>query len=71
MREEWKHQICSPLFWGILIGSILVNTWILANFRGQRDLVKRSREVWEQVQLPVSEETARIYLDMLEPTEKK
>lgn len=71
MREEWKHQLCSPLFWGILIGSILVNMWILANFRGQREFVKRSREVWEQVRLPLSEESAGIYLDALEPIEEK
>ena len=71
MREEWKHQICSPLFWGILIGSVLVNLWILANFGGQRELVFRSREAWEQLRLPLSEDSAELYLDALEPMDEK
>ncbi|GAA6409771.1 hypothetical protein K040078D81_38880 [Blautia hominis] len=71
MREEWKRQMCRPLFWGILIGSILLNMWILANFGGQRELVRKSREIWDELQLPLSEETAEKYLEALEPTEKK
>ena len=71
MREEWKHQMCSPLFWGILVGSVLVNLWILANFGGQRELVFRSREAWEQLRLPLSEDSAELYLDALEPMDEK
>ena len=71
MRDEWKRQMCRPLFWGILIGSILLNMWILANFGGQRELVRKSREIWDELQLPLSEETAEKYLEALEPTEEK
>lgn len=71
MREEWKRQISRPLFWGVLIGSILINMWILANFGGQRELVKKSREIWEELQLPLDEESAEMYLEALEPIEKK
>lgn len=71
MREEWKRQISSPLFWGLLAGSILMNLWVLGNFGGQRDLVQKSQEAREEIRLPVSEESAGLYVKELEMVEEK
>ena len=63
--------VLSPIFWGLLIGSMAVNAWILINFSGQRELVEKSVKAWEDLGLPVVENTAEQYLKVLEPGEKK
>ena len=63
--------VLSPIFWGLLIGSMAVNAWILINFSGQRELVEKSVKAWEDLGLPVVENTAEQYLKLLEPGEKK
>lgn len=71
MREELRRQMCSPIFWGLLAGAMLMNLWILVNFSSQRKMVQRSRGAWEKLQLPVSEESAGRYLGELESVEAK
>ena len=63
--------VLSPIFWGLLIGSMGVNAWILINFSGQRAIVEKSVKAWEDLGLPVDENTAEQYLEVLEPGEKK
>lgn len=71
MKEEWKRQIKSPLFWGLMIGSLLINFWILANYSGQRELVVKSREAWMKLNLPVNETSVQLYLKELESVEER
>ena len=63
--------VLSPIFWGLLIGSMGVNAWILINFSGQRAIVEKSVKAWEDLGLPVDENTAEQYLEVLETGEKK
>lgn len=70
MKEEWKRQSKSLLFWGFLVGSLIVNLWILLNFSGQRELVQKSRQAAEELGPSISTETLDHYLTVLKPAEQ-
>lgn len=71
MKREWKRLLGSRIFLGLLIGSMAVNAWVLINFGSQRELVKKSEKIWEELGLAVNENTAERYLRVLEPGEKE
>lgn len=71
MKEEWKRQVKSPLFWGFLVGSLIANIWILLNFSGQRELVQKSRQAVEELGPSISAKTLDNYLSVLASAEVK